>query len=52
MMNPEYGVLLCTLPRLASTVGGKMQQQVRSHRNSLKPHNLKTIKQQLNVGVQ
>jgi hypothetical protein len=36
----------------ADTVGGKMQQQVRSHRNSLKPHNLKTIKQQLNVGVQ
>jgi hypothetical protein len=37
---------------LVSTVGGKMQQQVRSHRNSLKPHNLKTIKQQLNVDVQ
>ena len=35
-----------------STVGGKMQQQVRSHRKTLKPRNFKTIKQLLNVRIQ
>jgi hypothetical protein len=38
--------------KVAGIVGGKMQQQVRSHRKSLKPCNLKTTKQQHNVDVQ